>query len=99
MGDIDETKLGGKDRQKLQAKLDECSDWLASNPAASKEASESRQKELESMMGAIMMKINSGGEDFWDGRVPLPEGAQYISSGGWHLDTGIDIRELIEDPD
>eukprot|EP00746_Dinoflagellata_sp_MGD_P167949 gnl/MRDRNA2_/MRDRNA2_98973_c0_seq1.p1 gnl/MRDRNA2_/MRDRNA2_98973_c0~~gnl/MRDRNA2_/MRDRNA2_98973_c0_seq1.p1 ORF type:complete len:676 (+),score=170.54 gnl/MRDRNA2_/MRDRNA2_98973_c0_seq1:50-2077(+) len=97
--DIDDNKLSGNDRQKLQAKLDESSDWLASNPNATKEASESRQKELESMMGAIMMKINAGGEDFWDGRVGLPEGAKYITDGGWYLDTGLDIRDLIEDPD
>lgn len=97
--DIDESKMGGKDRQRLQAKLDEASDWLSSHPTATKEASESRQKELEAMMGQIMMKINTSGEDFWDNRVALPAGAKFLSDGGWHLDTGLDIRDLIEDPD
>merc|ERR1712113_883489 len=57
--DIDESKITQKDRQRLEKKLDEATEWLQKGAAkAGKEDFEGKQRELESAMNAIMLRIN-----------------------------------------
>merc|ERR1712187_472725 len=98
--DIDESKIMKRDRERLEKKLDEVSTWLATKTAkAGKEDFEAKQKELESAMNAIMLRINRAHTDFWEQQVILPEGEKTIENGGFFLESGLDIRDLIEDPD
>mmetsp|Transcript_95335 Transcript_95335/g.221264 ORF Transcript_95335/g.221264 Transcript_95335/m.221264 type:complete len:687 (-) Transcript_95335:113-2173(-) len=100
MEDIDESKILKRDRERLESKLEEVEQWLqkGSNKAG-KEDFEARQKELESAMNAIMLRINRAHTDFWEQQVMLPEGEKTIENGGFYLESGLDIRELIEDVD
>merc|ERR1712113_287651 len=98
--DIDESKIMKRDRERLEKKLDEVGTWLATKTAkAGKEDFEAKQKELESAMNAIMLRINRAHTDFWEQQVVFPEGEKTIENGGFFLESGLDIRDLIEDPD
>merc|ERR1712184_83824 len=97
--DIDEAKIMKRDKERLEKKLEETDEWLAKGSAkAGKEDFEGKQKELESAMNAIMLRINRGLDDFWEQRVTLPDGEKTVADGGFFLESGLDIRELIEDP-
>merc|ERR1712139_679624 len=93
MEDIDEEKMTKRDRERLNRKLEETEQWLK------KEGFKLMQKELESAMNTIMLRINQTTSDFWEENVNLPPGEKTIENGGFFLDSGLDIRELIEDPD
>lgn len=98
--DIDEDKILKKDRERLIKKLEEAESWLRKSSAkAGKEEFEAKQKEVESAMNTIMLRINRTQTDFWEQQVCLPEGEKTIENGGFFLESGFDIRELIEDPD
>merc|ERR1712190_67838 len=98
--EIDEAKIMKRDKERLEKKLEETDEWLAKGSAkAGKEDFESKQKELESAMNAIMLRINRAHTDFWEQQVNLPEGEKTIENGGFYLESGLDIRDLIEDPD
>jgi len=100
MEDIDETKMTQRDRERLNRKLEETEEWLKKNAyKGGKEDFEMMQKELESAMNTIMLRINQTTSDFWEQEVNLPPGEKTIENGGFFLETGLDIRELIEDPD
>mmetsp|Transcript_54693 Transcript_54693/g.127944 ORF Transcript_54693/g.127944 Transcript_54693/m.127944 type:complete len:664 (-) Transcript_54693:39-2030(-) len=100
LDDIDSEKILQRDRDRLLTKLGGVETWLKFGSAkAQKEDYENKQKELEAAMNTIMMRINRTETDFWERRVKLPEGEKTIEEGGFFLDTGMDIRELIEDPD
>jgi len=100
MEDIDETKMTQRDRERLNRKLEETDEWLKKNAyKGGKEDFEMMQKELESAMNTIMLRINQTTSDFWEQEVNLPPGEKTIENGGFFLETGLDIRELIEDPD
>merc|ERR1712072_354271 len=100
MEDIDESKMTQRDRERLNRKLEETEQWLKKQGfKAGKEDFEIMQKELESAMNTIMLRINQTTSDFWEEHVNLPPGEKTIENGGFFLDCGLDIRELIEDPD
>lgn len=100
MEDIDEEKMTKRDRERLNRKLEETEQWLKKQAfKAGKEEFEVMQKELESAMNTIMLRINQTTSDFWEQEVNLPPGEKTIENGGYFLDSGLDIRELIEDPD
>ena len=46
----------------------------------------------------VMLKINRAQTEFWDQQVVHHEGEKTIDKGGFILHCGVDIRELIEDP-
>jgi len=98
--DIEEGKILKRDRERLEAKLEEVQHWLekGSNKAG-KEDFEAKQKELESAMNAIMLRINRAHTDFWEQQVNLPDGEKTVEHGGFYLECGLDVRDLIEDPD
>merc|ERR1712217_135066 len=98
--DIDEAKIMKRDKERLEKKLEETDEWLAKGAAkAGKEDFESKQKELESAMNAIMLRINRAHTDFWEQQVDLPEGEKTMDNGGFYTESGLDIRDIIEDPD
>lgn len=100
MEDISEEKMTKRDRERLERKLNETDEWLKKKSFnAQKEEFEVMQKELESAMNTIMLRINQATSDFWEQDVNLPPGEKTIDQGGFFLDSGLDIRELIEDPD
>lgn len=100
MEDIDEAKMTKRDRERLNRKLEETEKWLRKEGfKAGKEDFELMQKELESAMNTIMLRINQTTSDFWEDNINLPPGEKTIENGGFFLDSGLDIRELIEDPD
>ena len=45
-----------------------------------------------------MLKINRAQTEFWDQQVVHHEGEKTIDQGGFLLQCGVDIRELIEEP-
>ena len=46
----------------------------------------------------VMLKINRAQTEFWDQQVVHHEGEKTIDKGGFILQCGVDIRDLIEDP-
>merc|ERR1711920_1210555 len=98
--DITEDKLLQRDRDRLFRKVEEAEEWIRKEAAKSaREDFEAKQKELEAVMYVIMLRINRTLKDFWEDRVDLAEGQLFIEQGGFFLASGLDIRELIEDPD
>jgi len=96
--DIDASKIRERDRELLERKLTELGEWLEKGAfKAGKEEFEAKQKELEAAMAAIMMRINQG-PDFWEQQIAVHEGEKTIAQGGFLLECGIDIRDLIEEP-
>merc|ERR1712139_207285 len=89
MNDIPEEKITRRDKERLEKKLKETEDWVAKKAFnAQKEDFEVMQKELESAMNAIMLRINQSTSDFWEADVSLPHGESFIEQGGFFLDTG-----------
>mmetsp|Transcript_75082 Transcript_75082/g.170016 ORF Transcript_75082/g.170016 Transcript_75082/m.170016 type:complete len:680 (-) Transcript_75082:125-2164(-) len=98
--DVDESKVLKRDRERLETKLEEVQHFLDKGATkAGKEDFEAKQKELESALNAIMLRINRAHTDFWEQQLDLPDGEQTIQNGGWFLECGKDIRELIEEAD
>lgn len=99
LDDLDAAKVREKDRVHLRKKLDDLEVWLDDKAGlkAGREEFQGKQRELESCMTAIMMRINQG-PDFWEQQVAIHEGEKTIAQGGFLLESGLDIRELIEDP-
>jgi len=96
--EIDASKIRERDRELLERKLTELGEWLEKGAfKAGKEEFEAKQKELEAAMAAIMMRINQG-PDFWEQQIAVHEGEKTIAQGGFLLECGIDIRDLIEEP-
>eukprot|EP00418_Pyrodinium_bahamense_P084039 CAMPEP_0179059018 /NCGR_PEP_ID=MMETSP0796-20121207/25143_1 /TAXON_ID=73915 /ORGANISM="Pyrodinium bahamense, Strain pbaha01" /LENGTH=676 /DNA_ID=CAMNT_0020755775 /DNA_START=23 /DNA_END=2053 /DNA_ORIENTATION=+ len=99
--DIDASKIVQKDRERLEIKITETNQWLESVACAKagKEDFEARQKQLESAMNTIMLKINRANEDIWDQQIVLHEGEKTIENGGFFLNCGIDVRDLLQEPE
>jgi len=98
--DIDEEKIATLDRQRLEQRLADADEWLERNSGrSSKEEIEDRQKLLESAMNTIMLRISQVQSCFWEEPCCIPPGEKKIADGGFFLESGFDIRELIEDPD
>ncbi|CAK9074337.1 unnamed protein product, partial [Durusdinium trenchii] len=98
--EIDSDKILKRDRERLEKKMEEVDIWLDTGATkATKEEFEAKQRELESAMNTIMLKINRSENDFWEQQAILPENEKTIEHGGYYLDSGLDIRDLIEDPD
>jgi len=53
----------------------------------------------ELLEGGELLRLNRTLTDFWEERVALKENQTTIDQGGLFLASGLDIRELIEDPD
>lgn len=100
MDDFDESKLSKKDRERLYGKLEEVNKWLQKmGDRSTKQECEDKQKEVESAWNVIMIRVNQALNDFWDEQIETSEKMVYVESGGFHLRTGFDLRELIADPD
>jgi len=98
--DIDEAKISQKDRSRLEQKIEDVEEWLRKHGSrATGQESTDKQKELEAAMNTIMLRINRSTTDFWEQQLCLPEGERTVENGGFFLESGFDIRELIEDPD
>lgn len=98
--DIDPDRIDPKDRAHVERKLADTEVWLDDKGvAAVAEELSLRQRNLELAMNAIMIKLNSTFSEFWNEQATIPEGQKLIGSGGWYLESGLDIRELFEDPD
>uniref|UniRef100_A0A7S1RUS1 Heat shock protein 70 n=1 Tax=Alexandrium catenella TaxID=2925 RepID=A0A7S1RUS1_ALECA len=101
LADIDPSKISQKDRDRLEAKLSETEQFVGSIASAKsgKEDFEAMQKQLESAMATIMLKINRQNDDIWDQQLVMHEGEKLIDQGGFFLNCGIDVRELLLDPE
>merc|ERR1712113_318066 len=101
MDDFDEAKLTLKERSMLMVKLADVEQWLqATGDKSTKQECEAKQKEVESAWNVIMIRVNQALSDFWDDEVV--EGSEkivYLEDGGFHLRTGFDLRDLMDDPD
>lgn len=102
LADFADERLAAADRERLERRLAAVEDLLAS-PVASgggaREAHEEQLRELEAAMHATMVRINRVAPDFWKLPASLPPGEKLVKDGGWFIESGLDIRELIEDPD
>merc|ERR1711957_996995 len=98
--DIDASKIEHKDRERVEARLDDAEFWLEqAGSTATVDEICAKQRNLEIAFNTIMLKINSNLPDFWDDAAQLPEGEATIENGGFFLESGFDLRELFEDPD
>jgi len=97
--DLDESKLLPKDRERLEGKLTDAQKWLETEGLkAGKPEFEAKQKELQAAINTVMLRINRSQAEFWDQQVVQHEGEKSIADGGFILQCGVDIRDLIEDP-
>eukprot|EP00406_Dinophysis_acuminata_P051396 CAMPEP_0179301434 /NCGR_PEP_ID=MMETSP0797-20121207/47550_1 /TAXON_ID=47934 /ORGANISM="Dinophysis acuminata, Strain DAEP01" /LENGTH=667 /DNA_ID=CAMNT_0021010939 /DNA_START=34 /DNA_END=2037 /DNA_ORIENTATION=- len=98
--DIDQSKIQKKDRERLEGKLEEADKWLesAGGMKAVKQDVEAMQKQLEAAMNTIMMKINQTGSNFWDEQLAIPDNEKTVANGGFLLECGVDIRDLLLEP-
>lgn len=97
--DLDESKLLPKDRERLEGKLTDAQKWLETEGLkAGKPEFEAKQKELQAAINTVMLRINRAQAEFWDQQVVQHEGEKSIADGGFILQCGVDIRDLIEDP-
>lgn len=97
--DLDDTKLQTQDRERLEGKLADAYKWLENDGLkAGKPEFDGKQKELQAVMNTVMLKINRAQTEFWDQQVVHHEGEKTIDKGGFILHCGVDIRDLIEDP-
>mmetsp|Transcript_29711 Transcript_29711/g.88346 ORF Transcript_29711/g.88346 Transcript_29711/m.88346 type:complete len:206 (+) Transcript_29711:2-619(+) len=101
LADIDQAKIATRDRERLEKKLEDVGQWLETGAArAGKEDFEAKQKELATAMNTIMIRINRKHTDFWEQEVVLQAGETTVEKGGFFLESsGLDIRDLIADPD
>lgn len=101
LDDLDKKKFSLQDRERLEGKIKDIETWLEAPDGlkAGKEEFEGRQKELEAAMATVMLKISQMNSELWEGgEIVLHDGAKTIAQGGFHLETGVDIRELLDDP-
>lgn len=100
LADIDEDKIRPRDRELLEKKLEDTETWVDMRGSKSSvEECTEKQAELEAAMHAIMLRINRTETDFWEKQVSLPPGEKTVEQGGFFLESGFDLRELIEDVD
>lgn len=102
LGDFDEEKLNGKDRERIEKKFAEVDDWLNKDgEKSSKQDIETKHKELEAAWNTIMVRVTQAMDDFWDKQIMKAQDPDKlpIEKGGFYLKTGFDIRELIDDMD
>lgn len=100
LADIDEDKIRPRDRELLEKKLEDTETWVDMRGSKSSvEECKEKQAELEAAMHAIMLRINRTETDFWEKQVSLPPGEKTVEQGGFFLESGFDLRELIEDVD
>mmetsp|Transcript_11603 Transcript_11603/g.29265 ORF Transcript_11603/g.29265 Transcript_11603/m.29265 type:complete len:688 (-) Transcript_11603:58-2121(-) len=100
MGDFDESKLSQKERDMLNAKFTEVNRWLEKmGDRSTKQECEEKLKEVEAAWNLIMVRMNQALNDFWDQEITSTEKIVYVEQGGFHLKTGFDLRELMDDPD
>merc|ERR1712190_302511 len=98
--EIDEAQVLKRDKEKLEKGLWETDEWLKRGTAkAGIEDFQSKQKELESAMNAIMLRVNRAHTEIWEEQVELPEGVKTVENGGSYVDSGLDICDLVEDPE
>jgi len=99
--DFDESKMSERERSMLQTKFADAESWLQkTGEKSTKQECEQKQKEVETAWNIIMIRVNQALNDFWDQEVATNgEKIVYIEDGGFHLRTGFDLRELIDDPD
>merc|ERR1712039_78192 len=101
LGHIDQSKITGKDRERIDNKLADVTSWLDSIASAKavKQDFDACQKALEAAFNTIMMKINRTDDDIWEQNAIIPDGEKTIANGGYFLHCGVDIRELMPDPE
>merc|ERR1712032_299622 len=77
-------KFEGDDKEKIEKAVQDTLDWLDKNQLAEKDEFEAKQKELESVVNPIMMKVYQaagGGADGMPGG-GMPGGAAPPGAGG-----------------
>mmetsp|Transcript_94332 Transcript_94332/g.172936 ORF Transcript_94332/g.172936 Transcript_94332/m.172936 type:complete len:245 (-) Transcript_94332:131-865(-) len=100
LGDFDQEKLNGKERERIEKKFAEVDEWLKKD-GYSKQDIETKHKELEAAWNTIMVRLTQAMDDFWDKQIMKAQDPDKvpIEKGGFCLKNGYDIRELIDDMD
>eukprot|EP00747_Dinoflagellata_sp_TGD_P165656 gnl/TRDRNA2_/TRDRNA2_187253_c0_seq1.p1 gnl/TRDRNA2_/TRDRNA2_187253_c0~~gnl/TRDRNA2_/TRDRNA2_187253_c0_seq1.p1 ORF type:complete len:690 (+),score=190.86 gnl/TRDRNA2_/TRDRNA2_187253_c0_seq1:36-2105(+) len=100
MEDFDEEKLTPKDKERLTTRISDIEKWLTTTGSkATKIEIEEKQKSMETAWNLIMVKIAQGMDDFWDRQLQDAANNPRIDQGGFCLSTGMDLRELMDEPD
>mmetsp|Transcript_144332 Transcript_144332/g.462358 ORF Transcript_144332/g.462358 Transcript_144332/m.462358 type:complete len:683 (+) Transcript_144332:117-2165(+) len=99
--DFDESKMSQKERGMIVVKLADVDKWLKNaGDKSTKQECEEKQREVECAWNVIMIRVNQALNDFWDEQiVEGQEKIVFVEDGGFHLHTGFDLRELMDDPD
>lgn len=99
--DFDESKMSQKERGMIVVKLADVDKWLKhAGDKSTKQECEEKQREVECAWNVIMIRVNQALNDFWDEQiVEGQEKIVFVEDGGFHLHTGFDLRELMDDPD
>merc|ERR1719377_16058 len=75
-------KFEGDDKDKIEKAVQEALDWLDKNQLAEKDEFEGKQKELESIVNPIMMKVYQAAGGAPDGGMPGGDMPGNAPSGG-----------------
>merc|ERR1712150_352543 len=99
MQEIEPGKITGKDKHKMETKLTEMDDWMIKKgERAPKQELDAKQRDFELLWSGVAHRMSNPEVDFYN--LPsseLPKGEDYISNGGWFLECGEDLRNLIAD--
>lgn len=99
MSELDPGTVPPQDFECLASKMQEVEEWIQMNEGkAGVHEYEAKYKDLESAVNAILNRTG-GVQDFLTAGKPVPEGQKTIYEGGWYLACGVDMREMIEDPE
>lgn len=99
--EFDESKISAKERAMLLTKIKEAEVWLLGSGArCTRHECEDKQREVECAWNIIMIRVNQLLTDFWDEQIDNGQDkVVHVEDGGFHLRTGFDLRELMDDPD
>mmetsp|Transcript_1381 Transcript_1381/g.2723 ORF Transcript_1381/g.2723 Transcript_1381/m.2723 type:complete len:162 (-) Transcript_1381:47-532(-) len=99
MGDLGD-KMSQKDGEMMEAKFADTMKWLTdTGDKSTKQECEEKFKLVEAAWNIIMVRVSRSLDDFWDKQVEVAREIVYVEDGGFHVKTGFDLRELMDDPD
>merc|ERR1719401_517468 len=102
LDEFDDSKMQQRDRERLTAKFAEAEEWLKEvGDGATKQEVAEMQAASTAAWNTIMIKVSQSLNDFWDEQMEASTGEKIVTvkDGGFFTTTGIDLRELIDEPD
>jgi L1 cell adhesion molecule like protein len=94
---LDQGKISQKDKDHFDRVLSETETWMGqAGRNAQLQELQAAQRELAAAMGTIMLRIGRLQRNFWEDEVCVSENER-LDKGGWKVDSGLDLRDILED--